>query len=440
MSKSTKKLLLCLLFVVCASAILVALSACDILNGLFEQHTHNYTETIIEPTCTSDGYTIKKCECGDEKRVDTVSALGHDYATQFTIDKTATCASVGEKSRHCTRCDAKIDVTIMEELGHDYATYYTVDQRATCDTDGSESKHCSRCSSTMDTRAIPMLGHDYSQTKTIDVNATCTTDGSQSRHCSRCNSKIDIESIPRLGHNFSTTATVDKAATCTENGQKSRHCLRCSAITDTETIAKLGHDIISSHVVEATCTNQGYTQYVCSRCEGYKEDIVSALGHSMKNGKCARCSFEDPSYYSFTKCQEEPYVWNMGTPCFSFTLTNSILNAIKNSPDKELTITVEFELMYSGVNGVGWLYDGWKLGGDMPYLSPKKENGDKFFFPTLKDFSLSTTSYTKLTCTINVLAKQIIGDTVYFFIPIPNTMQRPNWYIKNLTLSMGFES
>ena len=27
-------------------------------------HTHSYTEKVIEPTCTADGYTLHECGCG----------------------------------------------------------------------------------------------------------------------------------------------------------------------------------------------------------------------------------------------------------------------------------------------------------------------------------------------------------------------------------------
>jgi Rps23 Pro-64 3,4-dihydroxylase Tpa1-like proline 4-hydroxylase len=44
-----------------------------------------------------------------------------------------------------------------------------------------------------------------------------------------------------------------------------------------------------SHV-DATCTDEGYDAYVCSKC-GYtkKENVVVALGHSLTDGVCDRC-------------------------------------------------------------------------------------------------------------------------------------------------------
>ena len=35
-----------------------------------KQHTHNYTETVVDPTENSDGYTLHTCECGDSYKTD----------------------------------------------------------------------------------------------------------------------------------------------------------------------------------------------------------------------------------------------------------------------------------------------------------------------------------------------------------------------------------
>lgn len=42
-------------------------------------HVHNYTVQTIAPTCTVDGYDQHVCDCGEQFRDNTVSALGHRY-------------------------------------------------------------------------------------------------------------------------------------------------------------------------------------------------------------------------------------------------------------------------------------------------------------------------------------------------------------------------
>ena len=50
---------------------------------------HSYIKTVVEPTCTEQGYTIYKCEtCGDTKKADFVNAKGHDFSNnaQFCLN------------------------------------------------------------------------------------------------------------------------------------------------------------------------------------------------------------------------------------------------------------------------------------------------------------------------------------------------------------------
>lgn len=49
---------------------------------------HEYTVTVIDPTCTTDGYTVHKCErCGDSFTDNEVQATGHSYAEEWSFDE-----------------------------------------------------------------------------------------------------------------------------------------------------------------------------------------------------------------------------------------------------------------------------------------------------------------------------------------------------------------
>ncbi len=79
-------------------------------------HSFASSETVKEATCTEDGLKRGTCKsCGQYKEV-TVSALGHDWQKNFTIDKPATYEETGEKSKHCNRCDARTEVTVIAKL------------------------------------------------------------------------------------------------------------------------------------------------------------------------------------------------------------------------------------------------------------------------------------------------------------------------------------
>lgn len=68
-------------------------------------HTHSYTEKVIEPTCTADGYTLHECSCGKSYKDKTVSKKGHSFG-EWSVTKQATVSSEGEKTRKCSVCGA----------------------------------------------------------------------------------------------------------------------------------------------------------------------------------------------------------------------------------------------------------------------------------------------------------------------------------------------
>ena len=76
------------------------------------------------------------------------------------------------------------------------------------------------------------------------------------------------------------------------------------------TVPALGHDMVAGTVHPATCTEEGYTEYACSRCDATDiGDIVAALGHSYgytDNGDgthavtCANCGDTYNEAHTFT--------------------------------------------------------------------------------------------------------------------------------------------
>lgn len=68
-------------------------------------HTHSYTEKVVEPTCTADGYTLHECSCGKSYKDKTVSKKGHSFG-EWKVTKQATTSAEGEKTRECSVCGA----------------------------------------------------------------------------------------------------------------------------------------------------------------------------------------------------------------------------------------------------------------------------------------------------------------------------------------------
>ena len=76
-------------------------------------HTHSYSNKTVAPSCSSDGYTIHTCSCGDSYKDNYKDALGHDWKAQY---KTITIDDYETKCVwHCSVCNA--DITALLDSG-----------------------------------------------------------------------------------------------------------------------------------------------------------------------------------------------------------------------------------------------------------------------------------------------------------------------------------
>ncbi len=70
-------------------------------------HLHSFKVDRVDPTCTEDGYTIRRCvECGETKIDDYVPKKGHTFGEWKTVTE-PTQTSVGLRERVCTVCNEK---------------------------------------------------------------------------------------------------------------------------------------------------------------------------------------------------------------------------------------------------------------------------------------------------------------------------------------------
>lgn len=111
-----------------------------------------------DPTCTEIGWnaydTCTRCEYAtyEEK-----SALGHSEVKDNA--KMPTCAESGlTEGKHCSVCNTVLErQQTVPALGHDFKTDFSVDKEPTVTEKGSKSKHCSRCGEKAEVTEIPML-------------------------------------------------------------------------------------------------------------------------------------------------------------------------------------------------------------------------------------------------------------------------------------------
>lgn len=124
--------------------------------------------------------------------------------------------------------------------------------------------------------------HNWDSRYTIDRMPTCTEPGLQSIHCSWCNFIKEEKSIPPVGHQWEEAARQN--ATCTVDGYIDYVCSRDESHTKKEVIPATGHHYSTEWTIdlEPTCTEPGNKSHHCTIC-GDKTDVteVQATGHTF---------------------------------------------------------------------------------------------------------------------------------------------------------------
>ena len=123
-------------------------------------HEHNYIITVKAPTCTTNGYTLHKCLCGEEYKTDEKAALGHTSAEAIEENRIkATCTEDGSYDSviYCSICHTEIlrENKIIPATGHEF-THYVSDGNATYESDGTKTAYCNNGCGAKDT--IPDIG------------------------------------------------------------------------------------------------------------------------------------------------------------------------------------------------------------------------------------------------------------------------------------------
>ena len=144
-----------------------------------------------------------------------------------------------------------------------------------CDNGGCTFNKCTDCEDGFYNNYTEPLGHK------AGANATCTED----QTCTVCGTLI----AEKTGHSY-IDHIIDP--TCTQNGYILHICDACGdEYTDGE-IVMLGHSYTDT-VVEPTCTEKGYTIHKCDVCgDEYTDSETDAVGH--KEGEWETVT--EPSY------------------------------------------------------------------------------------------------------------------------------------------------
>ena len=101
----------------------------------YTDHTHSYTETVVAPTCTEDGYTLHECACGHSYQDNTVAKLGHNYVK--------TREDLQYAYYRCTRCGNiyKTGIVIISPIDpNPPISQYSLDDDAAASSNGCTTR------------------------------------------------------------------------------------------------------------------------------------------------------------------------------------------------------------------------------------------------------------------------------------------------------------
>ena len=225
-------------------------------------------EVTTEPTCDKEGlrtYTAKVTFEGKDytdTKTEPIPAKGHTLTAVAEVP--ATCETAGTSAHW--KCD------VCGKLFSD-----------------AEGK----TETTLEKLAIPATGHAYGEPVwkwnddfTASATFTCANDATHVK-----NVTAEVTSAVTTPAACETTGVRTYTAKVTFEGKEYTD-------TKTEVIPATSHDTELVGAKDVTCTEDGYTgDEVCKVCgvTVKQGEVLPALGHDYKDGKCSRCGAEEPT-------------------------------------------------------------------------------------------------------------------------------------------------
>ena len=286
-------------------------SRCDVTDTE-SPHEWNSGKVTTQPTCTTAGQKTYTCTVCSATKVETLDALGHNFAKYDA--KAATCTEIGWNTYFtCTNCNYTTYKEIAA-LGHDKGSHNG--KAATCTEKGWNAYDtCSRCDYTT-YKEIAALGHDFTSN---------TWQSDAHRHwkkCSRC------KAAGKKTQHTGGTATCKDRAVCTTCSKAygtldAKHHVGGTEIRDMvePTTKKAGHTGNSYCKGCNTKLSDGTVIPVISNLStGKKSDLATALKDMEK--------FLNSHGSNYTANQKKQLIANI----------NAIKSALKSIENTEKTV------------------------------------------------------------------------------------------------------
>lgn len=317
-------------------------------------HIAAFTDTVVAPTCTEQGYTHHVCTvkgCTYAPVDDTyVAATDHTWVNTQTLPPT--CTEKGTQFYKCSVCGATRTEKIAP-LGHDLSRC-DLKPAATCTQPGRAVGTCARCGVQID-EVIPAKGHDYSYAET-SVAPTCTEPGHYKGTCPTCGKDYD-DVVPALGHDWGEWVTSIEPTVSTV-GYRYHICNRDGCgYREGEDIPKLHTHTWDAGVVtqKPTAAEPGVRTYTCTVCGQTRTEAIPATGvpETCNGGPaCPGYAFRD---------MPAPSIWSHAG--LDYCITHGYIagtSATTVTPDGECTRAMIVSILYR-VQGEPAKVNGYEL-------------------------------------------------------------------------------
>lgn len=317
-------------------------------------HIAAFTDTVVAPTCTEQGYTHHVCTvkgCTYAPVDDTyVAATDHTWVNTQTLPPT--CTEQGTAFYKCSACGATRTEKIAP-LGHDLSRC-DLKPAATCTQPGRAVGTCARCGVQID-EVIPAKGHDYSYAET-SVAPTCTEPGHYKGTCPTCGKDYD-DVVPALGHDWGEWVTSIEPTVSTV-GYRYHICNRDGCgYREGEDIPKLHTHTWDAGVVtqKPTAAEPGVRTYTCTVCGQTRTEVIPATGvpETCNGGPaCPGYAFRD---------MPAPSIWSHAG--LDYCITHGYIagtSATTVTPDGECTRAMIVSILYR-VQGEPAKVNGYEL-------------------------------------------------------------------------------
>ena len=245
------------------------------------QPVYTFTVRHHDATCTTQGYDEHICnEWGGMNYNDNyVAAKGHSW-DNGTMTKAATYTETGIKTFKCKDCGE----TRTEEIPSLDKTYHILQVVApTCTSEGYTIYECNEVPGlTYKGDFTDKTPHTYDE-GVVTKEATIYEKGIKTFTCSACGDTY-TEDVPMVEKTWHKGDTV--APTCTEQGYTVYICDQDATLTENrDFVDALDHDWGEGVVTKAaTCTEDGEKTFTCSRDGATKTEVIPAVGHKWDDG------------------------------------------------------------------------------------------------------------------------------------------------------------